>query len=243
MAFLELAWGTFSSWLWLFGAPLKDFNVLWIIIPIWISWFFTEFFQEKHGTAFGNAITNGAIPIWVAIDWCRNLTFGLTQKTIETNYTLYVKFGLAAFILIYGFFVIIQGLKEKEFAHYGGRIRVITYFLVMFTPIVYGTAEISLRIIIAIFVFFPLYYLLIELIVRIVPDSKALKDDEHEKPEDATLPNSPSSPAPKQQFSSQQEQNSYALPGVPTQPQQSVPNGYPSEPNFNQLPNAQSRRF
>lgn len=180
MAILDTILDAFSSWLWLFGAPIKDFNVLWIIIPIWISWFFTEFFQEKRGTGFGNAITNGAIPIWVAIDWSRYITRGLAEETVMTDFTLYVKYGLAAFILIYGLVVIIEGLHKKEFAHFGGRIRVITYFLVMFTPIIYGTAAISVMNIVSIFVFFPVFYLLIELIVRVIPDSAALSADKGE---------------------------------------------------------------
>ena len=168
----------FFSWLWLFGAPIKDINILWIIIPIWVSWFFTEFFQEKKGTGFGNAITNGAVCIWVSVDWLRYITKGLTDNTISTNYTLYIKFAISGLIFIFGIMVIIKGLQRKKFASFGGRIRVITYILVMFTPIIYETASIAAMNIVPIFVFFPLYYLFLELVVFVVPDSKALAEDE-----------------------------------------------------------------
>lgn len=180
MSFLDIVLEAFVSWLWLFGAPIRDMNVLWIIIPIWVSWFFTEFFQEKKGTGFGNAITNGGVSLWVAIDWGRHLTRGLSEGTVATDYTIYVKFALVAFILLYGGIIIMKGLKRQRFASVGGRIRVITYILVMFTPIIYETADISAMNIISIFVFFPLFYFFLEIVDRIVPDSKALEEDHEE---------------------------------------------------------------
>ena len=177
MTFLTLLQESFTSWLWLFGAPIRDTNILWILVPIWVSWFFTEFFQEKRGTGFGNAITNGGVSIWVAIDWSRHLTNSLASGDIATDYTLYVKFALSAFVLVYGIVVIVKGLKRKKFASIGGRIRVITYILVMFTPIIYDTSQINLMNIVSILIYFPVFYFLLEIIERIVPDSKALATD------------------------------------------------------------------
>ena len=177
MTFLTLLQESFTSWLWLFGAPIRDTNILWILVPIWVSWFFTEFFQEKRGTGFGNAITNGGVSIWVAIDWSRHLTNSLASGDIATDYTLYVKFALSAFVLVYGIVVIVKGLKRKKFASIGGRIRVITYILVMFTPIIYDTSQINLMNIVSIMIYFPVFYFLLEIIDSIVPDSKALTTD------------------------------------------------------------------
>lgn len=176
MDVLVFIWDLVREWLWLFAAPVRDINVIWILIPIWISWFFTEFFQEKKGTHFGNAITNGAIPVWVAIDWSRYLTNFLVDKEPVTNVVL--KFALCGLILVYGFFVIIEGLRAKAFVHIAGRIRVITYILVMFTPIIYGVVEFSWMLILSIIVMFPVFYFIIELIARITPDSLAFKKDE-----------------------------------------------------------------
>ena len=177
MSFPDLLLEAFISWLWLFGAPIRDANILWIIVPIWVSWFFTEFFQEKKGTGFGNAITNGGVSLWVAIDWTRHLTYGISRDEVTLGLNLYIKFALCAFVLIYGIVVIVKGLKGKKFASIGGRIRVITYILVMFSPFIYDTAQINLMNIISIFAFFPLFYFLLELIDKIVPDSKALEID------------------------------------------------------------------
>ncbi|MFP4118096.1 MAG: hypothetical protein ACLFTR_04180 [Candidatus Woesearchaeota archaeon] len=181
MSFMNLLQESFTSWLWLFGAPIRDINILWILIPIWVSWFFTEFFQEKRGTGFGNAITNGGVSLWVAIDWARHLTNDLASDNITIDYTLYTKFALCGFVLIYGLVVIIKGLKRNKFASIGGRIRVITYILVMFTPIVYDTSSINLMNIVSIFIYFPLFYFILEIVDRIIPDSKALETDKETK--------------------------------------------------------------
>lgn len=180
MDILLLVKELFFAWFGLFTSFTKDFNVLWILIPIWLSWFFTEFFQEKQGTSFGNAVTNGAVPIWVAIDWTRYLVNSLNDKAITLGVEVYAKFGLCIFVLLYGSFVIVEGLKTSAIAHVAGRIRVITYILVMFTPIVYGVVEISTINLASIFVFSPFYYFLLELIVKIIPDSKAFSVD-HKK--------------------------------------------------------------
>ncbi|MBI4176857.1 MAG: hypothetical protein HY516_00660 [Candidatus Aenigmarchaeota archaeon] len=47
----------------LFFAPFAKGNadILWIIIPIYISWALAEYYQEKTGTSIGNAISNGFV--------------------------------------------------------------------------------------------------------------------------------------------------------------------------------------
>ncbi len=186
MVFLMSLRDLFIAWLRLFVSPFNDINVVWILVPVWISWFFTEFFQEKEGTHFGNAITNGAIPIWVGIDWSRYLTNELTSGAKITD--LAIKYVLCGLIILYGGFVIYEGVKAKGFAHFGGRIRVITYLLVMFTPIVYGVESFSWLLLVGILIFFPLFYFLIELIAKIIPDSKALQVDMGNGDKDNTPP-------------------------------------------------------
>ncbi len=203
MSFPSLAQEAFVSWLWLFGAPIRDLNMLWILVPIWVSWFFTEFFQEKRGTGFGNAITNGGVSIWVAIDWTRYLTNSLSGGEASMGASIYIKFALCAFLLIYGIIVIVKGLKRDKFASIGGRIRVITYILVMFTPIIYGTADINVMNMTAILVFFPIFYFVLEGVDRIVPDSKALATDKDIPDSKAESSAKPSDPFAKDAFGTQ----------------------------------------
>ena len=71
-------WGLFKLWITtLFVLPFKHTQMLWLLIPIWATWFFAEFFQEKHGTSMGNAITNSVVVIWGSID-CTRQTVNMT---------------------------------------------------------------------------------------------------------------------------------------------------------------------
>lgn len=237
MAFIETVWELFLSWLELFIAPVDDIEIIWILAPIWISWFFTEFFQEKKGTHFGNAITNGAIPIWVAIDWTRYLVTGIEDGSITSGSHLIIKFVISGFILFYGLFVIVEGLKTKSFVHYAGRIRVITYILVMFTPIIYGVVEISWSFLISIFVFFPLFYFFVELLDKITPDSGALKVDVEGKTKDKNQNMDDMPKIPDQKSSSQNDpfntvSSSSSYPSSDNQSSQEF-----QTPDFNSIPN------
>jgi len=179
MAFLEaiviallFIWELFKNWLYIFIAPISKPEMFWIIIPIWVSWFFAEFFQEKKGTSFGNAISNGVIPLFVGIDWTRYLTNLVASQSVTINYVIFVKFFLCAAVIIYGFSVIIFGIKAKGFVQFYGRIREVTYVLIMFSPIIYGIVYLNWKFILGIFLFFPIYYFFIEMIDRITPTPK-----------------------------------------------------------------------
>ncbi len=184
MAFWHVIWlglagfgQLFLLWLSLFTDPFKNFEVLWLIIPIWLNWFFTEWFQEKDGTSFGNAISNGVIVLWVGIDWLRYLTKPPTEiwgKIVHFD----PKIWIASIVFIYGATVIIYGVKVQSWIHIVGRIREVTYVLLMFTPIIYGIIDISWEIILAIVLFFPLFYYIIEYIDRKLPDPESIQEDE-----------------------------------------------------------------
>jgi ABC-type multidrug transport system fused ATPase/permease subunit len=178
---LSSIWYLFLAWLWIFILPILNPNLLWIIVPIWISWFFAEFFQEKKSTGFGNAISNGVIPMWVAIDWTRQLVSELVEKNIKFGSQTAAKFTICLIIFTYGLTIIISGVRGRQFVKYLGRIREVTYVLLMFTPIIYGVLEISWQTVLAILVFFPVFYYLIEIIDRITPDPKASIQEEKEQ--------------------------------------------------------------
>ncbi len=170
-------WQFFLDWLHIFVAPFEYFYVLWIIIPIWVSWFFGEFFQEKKGTNLGNAISNGVVPLWVAMDWLRLLTGQINDGIIQLTTQVFLKLGICVMLFIYGIVIITLGIRGNQIAPLIGRVREVTYVMVCFTPIIYGIIILSWKFFLGVVVFFPLYYYLIELIDTYTPDPKALEMD------------------------------------------------------------------
>lgn len=182
MAFFDWIYIVLIDWVNLFIAPYQNFDMLWIIIPIWISFLFTEFYQEKKGTSFGNAISNGVVILWVGFDWIRTLIRMLNANEISMDGAFWAKVSIAVIAIIFGLFIIIEGIKLKRYIHIIGRIRVITYFLIMFTPLFYEPELFSIGSIIVILVFAPAFYFVIQILDWIIPDPKVY--DEDEKKED-----------------------------------------------------------
>lgn len=148
----------------------------WIIVPIWINWFFAEFFQEKRGTSFGNAISNGAIAIFASIDWTRYMYRLYTEGIIRSfTFGVFLKIAVSLGVFAYGLYVIILSIKTHKLVYFIGRIRWVTYLLVMFTPIVYNVIRMDFYTLLAIVVFFPLYYWFIEIFDRITPEPKTYR--------------------------------------------------------------------
>ncbi len=151
--------------------------MFWIIIPIWVNWFFTEFFQEKHGTSFGNAVSNGVIPILASFDWTRYLYRLLAEGAIKFTFGVFMKFLLSLVVMGYGIFVIIAGIRIKNIIFYVGRIRWVTYVMVMITPIIYNVVKFDFYTFSAMVVFFPLYYWVIEIFDRITPEPRVYQKE------------------------------------------------------------------
>ena len=151
--------------------------MFWIIIPIWFNWFFTEFFVEKYGTTLGNAVSNGAIAILASIDWLRYTYKILSDGTATFTLGVFIRFSLSVAVLIYGVFVIIAGIKLKHIVFYIGRIRWITYVLVMVTPVIYNVIDFNSRTLWAVVLFFPLYWWVIEIFDRITPEPRLYQEE------------------------------------------------------------------
>lgn len=169
----------FKVWINIFIVPFKNPFMLWIIIPIWVTWFFTEFFQEKKGTSLGNAVTNGGIMIWVGIEWIRFIVNLITEKTIKLDQITYIKIIISIFVLGMGLFIVINGIKQKNFIHFVGRVRLTTYMMVMMSPIVYGVSKLDFRIFLAAILYAPLFYFVIELIDKYTPHPKTFEETEN----------------------------------------------------------------
>lgn len=183
---LMFIWDLFLTWLQIFIAPLKNLEMLWIIVPIWLNWFFSEFFQEKKGTSLGNAVTNGGMMVWVGIDWIRFMIRMIDAGSLRWGLLTAGKFALAALACGIGTFIVIEGIRTKRFVHFVGRVRQTTYLLVMFSPIIYGVVQLSWKVFIAMILFSPLFYYIIEAIDAYMPNPKTYDVDEagEDKPRD-----------------------------------------------------------
>ncbi len=183
MAFIDILsyiWDVFLIWLTIFIAPLENLNMLWITLPVILNWIFTEFYQEKKGTSLGNAISNGVVALLVGIDWLRQSTNIFTAGNITIP--IFISYAVISILMvIYGIAIIVWGIKLSKKAKYFGRIREVTYITLMFTPIVYGIIPLSLKIIITIFAFFPIFYFFFEVLDWIIPDPKVYNEEENEK--------------------------------------------------------------
>ena len=183
MAFFEYMLHLLGTWGNLFISPLENPEMFWILIPIYLNWIFTEFYQEKKGTSLGNAISNGVIVLWVGIDWSRTLVGLLSDGKIPFDGIFFAKLIIAILMFAYGLFIIVSGIKAKKMTKLIGRVREVTYVSLMFTPIFYGVVDLSWEIILAILVFFPLFYFIVEVLDWIVPNPKTYDEEEREEKE------------------------------------------------------------
>jgi hypothetical protein len=175
---LQYFWSLFTTWIFIFLAPFQNPNMFWIIIPIYLSWIFTDFFQERKGTSLGNAVSNGVVVFWVSIDWARTIIGSLDQF----SWSIVFKFLLVIFSFIYGLLIIIEGIKGRDFVVLIGRAREVAYVMIMFTPVIYDVFNLSLSYLLAVLLFFPLFYFSMEYVdSHLLPKFGIVKFEEKEK--------------------------------------------------------------
>lgn len=182
-------WSLFKLWLsTIFITPFQNIDMLWLLVPIWIAWFFAEFFQEKVGTSMGNAITNAVVILWGSIDCTRKTIQLMTDKILTNWLDLAMRFGFILLLFIYGAIIVVLGWKGNKIIKYIGRVRVVTYIFAMFVPIFYNAIPFSVDHIIAALLFFPIFYFVIELIDHYTPNPKAITEDLEEAGGQSTPP-------------------------------------------------------
>ena len=174
-------WELFKVWAsTIFIVPFKNTDMLWLLGPIWIAWFFAEFFQEKVGTSLGNAITNSVVVLWAGIDCTRQTVRLLAAGMFKSTAEIIFRFALLGFAFAYSITIIVLGIKGNKIIKYFGRIRVVTYAFVMYVPVFYNAIPLSWSHFFASVLFFPLFYGVIELLDHIIPDPKAVIKDRFE---------------------------------------------------------------
>ena len=90
---------------------------------------------------------------------------------------LIAKFALATIVLLYGFFIIYEGVKGKSLIKSIGRVRTVTYIVVFFTPVFYKVTELSWQLVFSLAFFFPLAYYFVEILDRLLPDPESIRDE------------------------------------------------------------------
>ena len=100
-------WDSLKLWLFtIFVAPVKNFSMLWILIPVYLTWFFAEFFQEKHGTSMGNAITNAVVVFWAGFDWSRNTVTKITDGVMQWGVLAFGRIALSVVLISFGIAIV-----------------------------------------------------------------------------------------------------------------------------------------
>ncbi len=165
-------WNSFTLWLNnLFIAPSSNYEIFKILVPVYIGLFLAELFQEKKGTSRGNAMTNAVIVLWGGVDFfIINAKDGMGSADIA-------KLVIALAIILYGVYIIIEGYIGNEMIKYIGRVREVSYFIMVFAPIYYTDAVLSAQYIFGAIAFFYLFYMTIEVVDKFIPDPKALVAD------------------------------------------------------------------
>jgi hypothetical protein len=185
MALAEIGlyfWGLFKTWITiLFVTPYQHADMLWLLVPIWITWFFAEFFQEKQGTSMGNAITNSVVVIWGSIDCSRQTVRLISEGAIPSLTDIILRFLIISLILGYGVMIVVLGLRGNMIIKYIGRVREVTYAFAMFAPVFYNAVPLSINHVISAILFFPVFYFAIELLDRYTPNPKAMVEDMQSK--------------------------------------------------------------
>ncbi len=156
----------FNTWLNLITTPFTTTksDILWIIVPIYMSWILAEYYQEKAGTSIGNAISNGFVGLWVGIDWARKIVPAFKPTTVFVGQAF-----ITLFMFAYGLLVIYNGMKGRRIAMKIGRVKDVSYLMIVFSPIVYGLVPLTVDTLISIVVFFPVVYGITELVDRMLP--------------------------------------------------------------------------
>jgi|GEM_PF-1102147 len=206
-------------------APMKNFEMFWILIPVYISWILGDYYQEKKGTDYGNAIANGFVIMWVGLDWGRELTRIVSESGL--SYTILIQGLVTLTGIIYGFIILWEGIRHRKITHYIGRLREVTYFIICATPIFYQIVPIDWDTFFAIIIFFPIFYFTFEIILNLLPNPFG-EEEEMEEGKMEELPSVAETKLPEEPILPQKPQQQYPQQTYPQYSQQQYPQ-YPQQ--------------
>jgi len=156
---------------------MKNGAMDYALVPIYINWIATDYFQERSSTSYGNAATNGFMGLWVCMEWVRT-SYSIYQG--DPNLPLFIgKITISLLMLIYAAFVIKESIARKKIAHLLGRVREISFFAIMITPVIYNVVPLDILTILAIIILLPMFYGVADFVeYTILPGPAAEKKEE-----------------------------------------------------------------
>jgi large-conductance mechanosensitive channel len=153
----------FQAFLTIFISTLTNIEIIWITYPIYITWFSMEFLVERREIRYSHSLANSIIFSWVSIDWLRHLY-------LNNELNDYNKLIITLFFLFLSLFILISSIKRKKIAKILGKTGFFSYFQIMFTPFIYGTIEFNYINFLSVIIFFPLIYMTVYVIDKLVPE-------------------------------------------------------------------------
>ena len=173
----------FQAFSTIFISTLTNIEIIWITYPIYITWFAMEFLVERKEIKYSHSLANSIIFSWVSIDWLRDLY-------LNNELNDYNKLIITIFFLFLSLFILIASIKRKKIAKLLGKTGFFSYFQIMFTPFIYGIIEFNYINFLSVIIFFPLIYITVYVIDKLLPefieeeDKKFEEDNEENNEED-----------------------------------------------------------
>ena len=153
----------FQAFSTIFISTLTNVEIIWVTYPVYIAWFTIEFLIEREGLKYQHSLANSIIFSWVSIDWLRHLY-------LHHELNDYNKLIITLFFLFLSLFILIAAIKRKRIAKILGKTGFFSYFQIMFTPLIYGIIEFNYIDFLSIIIFFPLIYITVYVIDKLLPE-------------------------------------------------------------------------
>jgi len=164
----------FQAFSTIFISTLTNIEIIWITYPIYITWFAMEFLVERKEIKYSHSLANSIIFSWVSIDWLRDLY-------LNNELNDYNKLIITIFFLFLSLFILIASIKRKKIAKLLGKTGFFSYFQIMFTPFIYGIIEFNYINFLSVIIFFPLIYITVYVIDKLLPEFIEEEDKKFEE--------------------------------------------------------------
>ena len=161
----------FQAFSTIFISTITNVEIIWVTYPVYITWFAMEFLIERKELTYSHSLANSIIFSWVSIDWLRHLY-------LDHELNDYNKLIITLFFLFLSLFILIASIKRKKIAKILGKTGFFSYFQIMFTPLIYGIIEFNYIDFLSIIIFFPLIYITVYVIDKLLPE---FVEEEEEK--------------------------------------------------------------
>ncbi len=157
-------------------SPMNNPELLWVLIPAYINWILRDLFFEKDNSA-SNVFMNGSTSIWTGVIWLKYLSENTELANFLLDYSIVLPFSIQlktiiSFSLIcFGIFLMWTALSDNEFFMHFGRERVISFLIIIFSPIVYDIIQFDFLFAVSSLVFFTCTTFVLFILSKIIPNA------------------------------------------------------------------------